>query len=327
VRRRALIEAVHAFAPDAVHCHDLNTVAVGLAVDRRRRCAVVWDSHELYEDLSTATSTHKAMARWQQRAYSRRIDRFVTINDSIARTLLERYPRLPEPVIVRNAAICPDAPPADDGRLRRAAGVEPGRRILLYQGGFARFRGLEALVRSGAMLPESWVLVMMGWGAREAALRAIAAECDPSGERIRFIPPAAQSELLHWTAGAQLGVIPYENVCLNHWYCTPNKLWEYPAAGVPMLVSQFPELSRVVQEHGIGRLLTDPVSPQEIAAAVAALTDETLSTMRQRCREFIVRDNWSVYASRLLALYGRLLDPASDRVAALQVLPVEIGDG
>jgi hypothetical protein len=69
------------------------------------------------------------------------------------------------------------------------------------------------------------------------------------------------------------------------------------------------------------------VSPQEIAAAVAALTDETLSTMRQRCREFIVRDNWSVYASRLLALYGRLLDPASDRVAALQVLPVEIGDG
>ncbi len=51
--------------------------------------------------------------------------------------------------------------------------------------------------------------------------------------KVRFIPPAPQKELKSWTQGATLGIIPYEGKMLNHWIATPNKLWEYPSAGVP----------------------------------------------------------------------------------------------
>ena len=151
---------------------------------------------------------------------------------------------------------------------------------------------------------------MMGWGNFEAELRRIAQEVDPNGHRIRFLPGAPQEELARWTAGGALGVIPYENVCLNHWFCTPNKIWEYPVAGVPILASPFPELGKAVSENGIGVLLNDPVTPENIAAVVASVTDDHLATMRANCRRFLERDNWSIYERRLVELYAEILGPA-----------------
>jgi hypothetical protein len=49
------------------------------------------------------------------------------------------------------------------------------------------------------------------------------------------------------TAGADVGVIPYRNVGLNNFFTSPNKLFEYCAAGVPVAASRFPELSKVVE--------------------------------------------------------------------------------
>src|SRR5690606_10664221 len=160
--------------------------------------------------------------------------------DSIAAWYAEKYPKLAPAVVVMNAT--EKAPPFDyDGRLHRAAGLPDGARILLYQGGYASKRGLDYLVRSAEHLPADWTLVMMGWGTLEAHRRGVAAEIEVRtlGQRsppVRFVPPAPQTELPLWTAGGTIGVIPYENVGLNHWFCTPNKLWEYPNAGVPVLV-------------------------------------------------------------------------------------------
>ncbi len=311
LRRRALLRLVLADRPDAVHAHDLQAVPIGLAVKRAVGCPLVFDSHELHDDLSLISEAERERSRRKHRRFAPHIDGLVTVNESIGRTLRERYPALPEPVIVRNATRYSGEKIVDDGRLHRAAGLPHSTRILLYQGGFARHRGLDVLVRSAPLLPEGWALVMMGWGNFEPELRRIAGEVDPTGARVRFVPGAPQEELAQWTAGGSLGVIPYENVCLNHWFCTPNKIWEYPVAGVPILASPFPELAKAVEENGIGVLLADPVTPANIAAVVAAVSDADLERMRERCAAFLARDNWSIYERRLVELYGRVLGPAS----------------
>ena len=307
VMQRVLTHAVAELEPAAVHCHDLQTLPIGHAIKKKTGCSIVYDSHELYEDLSLISPRTRFTSRLRQRYYSGKVDALVTINDSIATTLRQRYPRLPEPVIVRNATTLLTESIAYDGRLHDAAGVARTAKILLYQGGYARFRGLESLVRSAPLMPDGWCIVMMGWGALESELRSIAAQVDREAAHVRFIPAAPQAELMQWTAGASLGIIPYDNVCLNHWLCTPNKLWEYPAAGVPILVSPFPEMRKVVESHGIGLLLSDPATAQNIAEKVDSLTDEQLVQMSQRCQEFIQQDHWGVYETRLIELYAGLL--------------------
>lgn len=86
---------------------------------------------------------------------------------------------------------------------------------------------------------------------------------------------ATMAELPLWTAGATVGLIPYMNRGLNHWYCTPNKLWEYPSAGVPVLASPFPEMMKLIQAHGFGWALAPNWDAAGLAAQVAACGPKT----------------------------------------------------
>ena len=89
------------------------------------------------------------------------------------------------------------------------------------------------------------------------------------------------SALLDMTAGADLGVIPYRNAGLNNFYTSPNKLFEYCAAGVPVVASAFPELKKVVEGLQVGRTF-DPDDPDAIAAAVNALLEDPAELARVR---------------------------------------------
>jgi len=305
--RAQMLPHIVAFAPAVVHCHDLLTLPVGRAVARRLGIPLVYDSHEIFEALAVHSIVLRVFFRLMQRRYSRAVDGFITINDSIAATLAERYPRLPPAVIVRNAARFDPHATADDGRLRRAAGVSEHQRILLYQGGFQKHRGLEQLLRAVPAIDPSWRVVFMGWGNLEARLKAVARAVDPDGARITFLPGVPQDELRQWTAGADVGIIPYERAGLNHWFCTPNKLWEYPAAGVPILASPFPELRRAITESQMGWLLPDPLTPEGIAATVNAIDPDDIATRRLGCAAFHARDNWERYEPRLVGLYTSLM--------------------
>jgi glycosyltransferase involved in cell wall biosynthesis len=176
--------------------------------------------------------------------------------------------------------------------------------ILLYQGGFAKHRGLDILIEAGSMLPQNWILVLMGWGSYEEHLRKLANDLDSLPQKIYFLPKVPQEELLNWTASATLGIIPYENVCMNHWYCTPNKLWEYPKALVPFLASPFPEMKKIVESGDIGWLLNDPITPEKIVQLIESINEEELIKKKENCKKFISNDNWNVYAKRLTKLYS-----------------------
>jgi glycosyltransferase involved in cell wall biosynthesis len=295
--------------PDVVHCHDLTTLSSGVKWCRRSPVTrLVLDSHELYEEVARMSPSLRRYWQGVLRSAAPSVNRFITVNDGIATEYQKRYPELAPAVVIRNAVLPPDGPPTRDDRLREAAGLGPDHRVLLYQGGFAGERGLESLVKAAGSLPEPWVLVMMGWGNIESDLRRMAEQVDPTGDRIRFLPGAPQDELIHWTSGADLGVIPYENTCMNHWLCSPNKLWEYPVAGVPMLVSDFPILREVAVGEGVGMVLPALIDGSALADLIQGVTPDDLDRMRRACEDFIARDNWSVYERRLQDLYRTLLD-------------------
>ena len=306
--------------PDAVHCHDLPMLPIGAKWCKANPNALlVFDSHELYEEVSQMSSFMRRVWQSVLRRNAPHVDAFITVNDSIAQEHAKRYPALVPAVVVKNATIVTGEPLVRTRLLRNAAELGDDARVLLYQGGFARHRGLELLIKAAADLPEPWVLVMMGWGNIEGDLKALAARLDPHGRRIRFIPPAPHADLKAWTSGGDLGVIPYENTCLNHWYCSPNKLWEYPIAGVPMLVSPFPELKAVIEAHGVGECLPEHLDGDGLRAVLTGIDDARLATLRDACAEYIANDHWDVYAKKLVAIYAGILPigEVSDELAGV----------
>jgi glycosyltransferase involved in cell wall biosynthesis len=182
-------------------------------------------------------------------------------------------------------------------------------------------RGLMDLLLAAEYLRPDRTIVFMGDGSLETELRSAAdrlvAKNPAVRDRLRFVPKAKFDELPLWTAGSALGVlpIPRENVCLNYWFCTPNKLWEYPAAGVPVLVSPFPELTKIVTENEIGWFFPETITPRNIADSINRLELEELAATKPRCRAFILKDNWSLYGARLVEAFQRLsLNFEEDRI-------------
>ena len=301
---RALLSSVaRGAAPEAIHIHDHVALVLAGALKQRYGVPIVWDAHEIYQDLAGGDAARAAENAAIIAACQRHIDHFITINHSIARFYAEHYPALPPAVVVMNATL-PETVPVYDGRLHDAAGVPATQKILLFQGRFSTHRGLEQLVAAAATLRADWTLVMMGWGGLEASLRILAAQHLRDGALATvFLPGVPQRELQQWSAGASLGVVPYENTSLNHLYCTPNKLWEYPSAGVPILCTDLPEMAAMVSEFGFGTLLPRSFAAADIARVVNALDDETLVALRARCAPFIASNNWLQWERALLAVY------------------------
>jgi glycosyltransferase involved in cell wall biosynthesis len=313
-RARQMANLCVGLEPDVVHAHDCTALPVAAIVKKALRVPVIYDAHEIYAEAATRRRGVVDYYILLHRRYLPIVDRFITVNQSIAQYYRRVHPQLSPAVVVRNAALrMPDC--TYDGRLHAAAGLSRSEKILLYQGGFTARRGLQDLMRWASRLPDGWTLVMMGWGPLENELRDIARmeqfprrdDVEGVPQKIVFIPGAPRDEVLLWTAGASLGIIPYEGDVLNHWFCTPNKLWEFPGAGVPLIVQPFPELRKVIEKYGCGWVLPEVCTLDTLADLIRGLTDEQFRAARLGCRRFIEEDSWeAAYAGALTELYASL---------------------
>jgi len=289
---------------DIYHAHDLNTLPVAYWAARRYGGKLVYDSHELYTETSNLSHTERVVLRFFEGILIRRCKAVITVNHSIARELADRY-RIELPIVIMNCPVLLNHTCSTDF-LRAKLGIRKEEALVLYQGGFLPHRGLENLIAAIAMLPEV-KLVMMGWGRLEEDLRALADAMGLIGKRVFFLPPVPQNELLLWTSSADVGVIAYRNVGLNNYYSLPNKLFEYIAAGIPVVASDFPELRRVIEEFQVGCTF-NPDDPKDIARAITwVLEDEQrLAKLKENARKAAAVLNWENEEKKLLELYRKL---------------------
>lgn len=299
-RRQAMVRQLVAGSYAAVVVSDPETLQPAAAARAAGGYGLVYDAHEYYPE---EVPDDPARMAWVMRAHQQAapaVDGFVTVNPAMADLYRQTSPWFPPAGVVRNASDLP-GPPEDDGRLAGAVGWRGP--ILLFQGALTHQRGLLPLVQAMEQAPPDWRLAILGAGPLEASLKAAA------GDRVRFLPPVPWDSLHLWTAGAALGAVLYEGTCANQRLCSPNKLWEYPAAGVPLLATDLPFLGTTVREAGIGVVLAEPVAPRAIAEALATATALPRASWRAACEAFTRAWPWQREAARFVAVVDRAARP------------------
>jgi glycosyltransferase involved in cell wall biosynthesis len=304
---RALGPAVRG-AGDVYHAHDLNNLEVAHAAARKLGAKLVYDAHELFPEMGNRWVRLKrgAWRRLEGRLLPQ-ADLAITVNELIAGEMSKRY-GVPPPLVVLN---CPDPPPGFDpggryDRIREQLELPPERKIVLYQGWMSEGRGLENLVRSARLLVEGAVVVFMGYGEYEGTLREMA-EAEPGG-LVQFIPAVAQRDLLAYCASADVGVIPYQAVDLNNYYTSPNKLFDFIQAGLPMVASDLPYLRKVIVSDGLG-VVAKLDSPEAYAVAINGLLSrgDEREKVRANLRRVAPQYTWEAQGRKLVEAYSRLL--------------------
>ena len=293
---------------DVIHCHDLDTLPA--AVEIREilvpGATLIYDSHELFPFQFPRGDERQRYWSDIEEAHIRKADLVITVNESISSELARLYDiDLPE-VIYNSYGVPGNVSLLDEREFLAHFGASPGGFRVMFQGGFVQEKNLENLVQAFQKLDTAVQLFLLGAGPAEALLKTLCTRLGISNVFFgRWVP---QEHLLRYIAHAHLGVIPYSgSTLLNNRYCTPNKLFEFIEAEIPICASDLPELRRIVAGHGIGA-----VYPMEDVTAIAHAIeacrvrclrgDFALSTRHAARQKF----SWERQEARLLELYERL---------------------
>lgn len=252
------------YAPRVFVANDLPMLPVARQLAQSCGAKLVYDSHELYSEQEFS---EREKRRWSEieAKYIGACDVVITVNQSIAAELEQRY-GVGNVKVIYNAERTSQAPVVTR-RLHEVFGLQLEKKIVLLQGGLSAGRNLETLVDAMRYVQNpSVVLVLLGDGLLRRPLEKLTRQ-QALKERVYFHAAVPQNELLALTAAADAGVIPYQATCLNNHYCTPNKLFEFIAAGIPVLATDLPEIRRFVEGQQIGQV-GDTGSPQKLAALI-----------------------------------------------------------
>jgi glycosyltransferase involved in cell wall biosynthesis len=302
---------------DVYHAHDANTLLPAALAARLTGAKLVYDSHEFVGGVPHRSGAWGRTLLFIERRCVRRASAVVTVSDGIATALQTKYGLRDRPLVLRNVADPGALSAAGDApiNLRRRLAIPDGVQIVLHQGAIAVGRGCVTLARAAAYLPADVVVVFLGDGTPAGVQQVRSAVAELGLERrVLFHPKVRPDALLAVTGQADLGVSLLERTCENHWLALPNKLFEYVQAGLPVAVSDFPELGEVVRRHGLG-ITVDPHDPVRLAARLTEFLrdDAALSAARDAVARARGSLSWEVEQEVLRSVYRRLDVVASSR--------------
>ena len=174
-----------------------------------------------------------------------------------------------------------------------------------HEGALSAIRGIVELVRACELL-QSPVRLSLAGDFSEAAL-ATRMLARPGWRRIDALGRLGRPGIGDLRASSRAGLIT-PHATPGHLGAPPATMFEYMAAGIPVIASDFPLWRAVVEAHACG-LCVDPRDPPAIAAAIDYLAShpDIARRMGGNGRKAVcARYNWPREASKLIQFYEHL---------------------
>jgi len=285
---------------DILHCNDLNTLPIAFIVKRflNKNIKVVYDAHEYESEMKDMSNFSKKATKFFENILIKYADKILTVSNSIANEYAKLY-NIQKPDLILNTPPYQDIIKKD--LFRKEFNISKTQKIFLFQGALTSGRGIELMIEAFESLDDSMVAIFMGYGP----LSDLIIDYSKKNSNIFYHEAVPSDILLDYTSSADFGILFYENNCLNHYYCSPNKLFEYIMAEIAIISSNLYELKRIIENNKIGVVAKSdtPDGLKEAIKKAMKLNSDELNKNLKKAKE---KYNWQEQEKILLKVYKEL---------------------
>ena len=293
---------------DLYHFHDPELTPIGIAL-RMRGKKVVYDVHE---DLPRQVFTKSWIVP--------ELKKFISATAEVAEAgaarvfsgIIAATPRIADRFPQRKTALVQNFPIIDELVVQSPIDYISRPNRAIYLGGISRLRGGWEMVQALDEVDYSFEvrLTLAGRFVSHSDRQIISLD---SWERVDFKGWLNRKELRKELHRSRVGLVALHPTP-SYVHSQPIKLFEYMAAGVPVVASDFPLWREIIESTGCG-LLVDPLDPKSIGEAVEWILrhPEEAKEMGRRGREAVIeRYNWKNELPSLIKLYKQLVKMPND---------------
>jgi glycosyltransferase involved in cell wall biosynthesis len=280
---------------NVVHCHDLDTMAIGTRLKRKLRIPLVYDAHEIYGYMMARTFGTR-IARiflWLEKRWIRRADKIINVGEAQKRYF--------QSITDKPITIIMNCKPLQSTEYR-----PPDNRdfTLLYIGGLQEDRAVLMLVRAAKELPG--VRCLIGGAGPAGYVEAVKQECSKTANAT-FLDRVPFDQVIPMTMKADVVFCMFDPRDPNSLIGTPNKLFEAMVCGRPIICTKGTYSGELTEREEVG--LAVEYNEQALKETITKLRDnaelrETLG--RNALKAAVAKYNWQEQEEKLLELYRSL---------------------
>ena len=292
-----------------IHANDLKALPAAVVAASQCGGKVLFDAHEYYPGQAKYSSRkmqflYSGYVDYLLRKCGPRADAFVTVSRGLADVYKKEF-NLQGEVIM-------NAPPRAEVPFRP---VEPGRIRLIYHGRATPQRQPEKLIEMIDLLPERFTLHLMVIGDREGYVQKLVELAGRrSSGRVVIQEPVEPSMVVETLAKFDIGVYSLPPLVLNSRLALQNKLFDFCAAGLAVVIGPSPEMTRVVKKYGFG-IVADGFEGEDLARALKDLSVEQINRMKLEAIKASQLLNADLEMAKLMKIYRKVLKGNEGKLA------------
>ncbi len=289
---------------DIVHCHDLDTLPLGMVLAKLRGKKIIFDAHESFTDMlgSNVLKPLKRVLRFLEDLLIKRLDALITVGQLLRQEYQRRGAK--NTFVVGNWKKLEDYsfPVERKEELREKLHIAPDKLVITYIAWLSEERKLPALLDAVEAHGELFLLI-----GGDGPLRGEVERRSASKDNIHYLGYVDPSEVPLYTSLADVIYYGFDGKNPNSRYSAPNKLFEALAAGKAVVTGEFGEIGRIVKAEDCGLCLPS-LNPGDLGEVFAKLRQRDVLGKYQANALRAAKEtyNWNKAAIKLLQVYKQV---------------------
>lgn len=282
---------------DLINCHSLSVLPVGVLLRIFKKTKLIYDTHELETERAGLKGFKQKIARALERICFRYVDSTIVVSNSINRWYRQTY-NTQNVFTVRNV---PDLRLVKKSKnrnvLKEKFRIRNNEILYIYQGLLSKGRGIDILLNVFSDPKIKSHIVFMGYGLYEDKVKKFSVRYN----NIHFQEAVPPDQIIEYSASADVGICLIEDIGLSYFFCLPNKVFEYNLAGIPVIVSDFPDLGEYIDSVNGGW----KINPKEVnlKMLVSTMSLNETDQMKRKMNGIENRVGWQFEEKELIKAY------------------------